>query len=181
MIKRASIIITAIVLFLLFKTTDVYADIVFPAIANQFLITFVVGLYWSVVMALLILFIEAIFIKNLLSLKYFTAFIFSFIINLISSVAGAIITAIHFGHGRNIFAYGNMKFGTYLGLIPGYILTVLLEGLVLVLFVFLLKREKKALDCFKTSVLMNFCSYLILLVGIIIVDIMTKGNNFNIR
>jgi hypothetical protein len=102
-------------------------------------------------------------------------------LNLISSVAGVIITAIHFGHGGNIFAYGNMKFGTYLGMIPGYIVTVLLEGLFLVLCVFLLKREKRALDCFKTSALMNFCSYLILLAGILIADIVTKGKNFNIH
>lgn len=179
--KRASIIIAAILSLLLFKSANVYADIVFPAIANQFAIAFVVGFYWSVVMALLILFIETVFIKNLLSLNYFTAFIFSFIINLISSVAGVVITAIPFGHGGNIFAYGNMKFGTYLGLIPGYILTVLLEGLVLVICVLLLKREKRALDCFKTSAWMNFCSYLVLLVGIIIADVLTKGNNFNIK
>jgi hypothetical protein len=181
MMKRASTITLAVLSLLLFKTADVYADIVFPAIANQFAVAFVVGFYWSVVMALLILFIEAAFIKNLLSLNYFTALIFSFIINLISSVAGVIITAIPFGHGGNIFAYGNMKFGTYLGLIPGYILTVLLEGSVLVLCALLLKRKKTALECFKTSALMNFCSYLVLLAGIIIADVMTKGNNFNIR
>ncbi|MBU0547310.1 MAG: hypothetical protein KJ710_03600 [Candidatus Omnitrophica bacterium] len=176
--KRASVIILAVALFLLFKATNVYANIVFPAIANQFAVSFVVGFYWSVVMALLILFIEAFFIRKLLSLNYFIAFIFSFIINLISSFAGVIITAFTFGHGRNIFAYGNMKFGTYLGLIPGYVLTVLFEGLILALCVSLLKREKRASDCFKISALMNFYSYLILLVGIIAADIMTKGNNF---
>jgi len=175
--KTSSIIILAVVSFLLFKATNVYADIVFPAIANQFAVSFVVGSYWSVVMALLIVLIEAIFIKQLLSLNYLIAFIYSFIINLISSAVGILITSIPY-YGENIFAYDNMRFGTYLGLIPGYILTVLLEGLLLILCVLLLKRKKKALDCFKTSALMNFCSYLILLIGIIIADVVTKGNNF---
>ena len=117
--KRSSIIIPAIVLFLLFMASNVYADLVFPAVANQFAIAFVVGFYWSVVMALFIVLIEAVFIKNLLSLNYFIAFLVSFIINFISSVTGIIISA--FFGGNNIFAYGNMRFGTYLGLIPAII------------------------------------------------------------
>ena len=77
-----------------------------------------------------------------------------------------------------VFSYGNMRLGTYLGLIPGYILTVLLEGVVLFLIARVIKRKVKIIDCAKTSMFMNFFSYLVILAGIFIVDFFTGGKYF---
>jgi len=171
---------TTILILVLFYTNNVYADLVFPAIANQFMVAFVVGFYWSILIAVTILIVEACFIKKLLSVKLFQAFWYSFLVNLGSCIVGIIIVTIPFSGGRNIFSYGNMRLGTYLGLIPGYILTVLIEGLLLIACAKTQKLNLKKVDCFRTSAVMNFFSYLILLVCIMIADSLTKGQNFHI-
>ena len=71
-----------------------------------------------------------------------------------------------------------MRLGTYLGLIPGYVSTVLLEGLLLFLITLVIKRKPLMTISMKTSAIMNFFSYMIILFGILIVDFMTKGANF---
>ncbi|MDD5596107.1 MAG: hypothetical protein PHY94_07710 [Candidatus Omnitrophica bacterium] len=165
-------------------TTFAYANVVFPAIANQFMISTVVRSYYSVLMAILILFIEAIFIRKLFSINFIWSFIISFVINLLSSIAGMALTGLTFGSGRltgiaGILGYKNMRLGTYLGLIPGYFLTVILEGCLLILVALVINSKVKRASIFKTSMTMNLFSYLVILVGIIIADIATGGKVFN--
>ena len=179
--KKIAVLATTTSLFLLSNVINAYADVVLPAIANQFAVTFAfagAGWWCSIIIGVLILIVETFFIKKLLSLNFSSAFGLSFAINFASSFAGILITSFTF-HGKNIFAYGNMRFGTYFGMIPGYAFTVLFEGLFLILCSSLLKRSKKAVNCYKTSAVMNFFSYLILLVSLIIADL-TKGQNFHI-
>ena len=159
---------------------DAHADIVFPAIANQFAVTFVIGFYWSILIALLILVIETFFIKKLLNLNIFPTIVFSFGVNLLSSIAGVLIASFAV-HGKNIFAYGNMRFGTYLGMIPGYGFSVLIEGLLLIVCASLLKRSVSLSNCLKISASMNLCSYMLLLLSIFIADFVSKGQVFNIH
>jgi len=161
---------------ILFFSKTAHADMVFPAIAHQFMIISVIPSYWPIVMAALILIVEAFFIKKLLSISFILSLINSFAINLISSIAGIFITNV-FSSG--IFAYDNMRAGTYLGLIPGYILTVLLEAALLFLITLLIKQKLKVDSLIKTTMTMNFFSYLIILLGMIIADIITKGANFS--
>ena len=172
-----------VLMALLFSTQMAYADIVLPAIANQFVVMFAfagAGWWCAIIVAFLILIVETFFIKKLLSLNSSSAFGYSFAINFVSSVAGLVITLIPFSSGKNIFAYGDMRLGTYLGMIPGYVITVLIEWLLLIWCSEALKRNNKKFDCFKTSGGMNFCSYLILLVSLIIADVLTKGQNFHV-
>ena len=180
--KRTFTKVSVIFLLVMFNAINAYADIVLPAIANQFAVSFALnGEGWgcSIIIGILILIVEAFFIKKLLFLSFSSAFGYSFAINLASSFVGILITSFAFS-GKNIFAYGNMRFGTYLGMIPGYVFTVLIEGLLLILCSALLKRSNKVSECFKTSVIMNFCSYLILLVSLIVADFLTKGQNFHV-
>ena len=173
-------VITALGLLIFVKSS--YADLVFPAIAHQFMISLVVPSYYSVIIAVLILLVESFFIQKILVINYIISFIISFIINLISSIAGVFIVTLLEGWTRDIcmglFGYSNMRLGTYLGMIPGYILTVLLEGVLLFLIALIIRNKQKIISCMKTSAIMNCCSYLIILIGVIIADIMTKGANF---
>jgi len=170
------------VVMVLFCVRDSYANLVFPAVAHQFMVSLVIPSYWSIVMALLILIVETFFIKKLFTVNYIISFIFSFIINAISSIAGAfIVTFFEFPARKisgGIFAYANMRLGTYVGMVPGYILTVLLEGVLLFLIALIMKKKLKMSPCMKTSAIMNCFSYLIIIIGVIIADIMTKGANF---
>jgi hypothetical protein len=159
-----------------------HANIVFPAIAQQFMASVVIRSYWSVVLAALIVIIETIFLKRLLSLNSGFSFLASFAVNLISSVCGIIIvTVLPIYHKGSILAYSNMRLGTYLGLLPGYLLTIVLEGLVLVWIARLIAKKVNISRCMKMSAIMNLISYLILLVGIVIADVMTGGQNFKIN
>jgi hypothetical protein len=166
---------------------DAYANVIFPAIARQFMVSMVVPSYYSVAMAVLILLIEAFFIHKLFTVNYIISFVISFIINLISSVVGAFLTGAIFGVGGRegilgILGYNNMRLGTYLGMLPGYVLTVLLEGLLLFLIGLMvnliIKRKISMAACMKTSAIMNFFSYLVIIVGVFIADLVTKGANF---
>lgn len=174
--KKINIILITILIILLSSVCNAYANIVFPAIAHQFMVSIVVPSYWSMILAILILIIESLFISKLFRLNFIFSFILSFFINLISSVSGVFITNF-FSDG--IFAYKNMKLGTYLGMIPGYVLTVILEGLLLFLISLLIKIKIRLFNCIKTSIIMNLFSYLILLAGILIADFATKGKVFN--
>jgi hypothetical protein len=179
--KRLLGIAAAASAFFLTDATDAFANLVFPAIANQFAVAFVLGSLWAALIALAILIVETLFIKKLLSCGFLSAFGDSFFVNLASSFLGIFIFGIFLGSGKGIFAYGNMRLGTYLGLVPGYVLTVLIEGLLLMACAMLLRRRLKVPDFFKVSALMNLCSYLILLASIMAADILTNGQNFNIR
>lgn len=179
--KKISIIVLIVNLLFLFNLSIAYANIVFPAVANQFMSATVLGgPYLTVSVALLILLVETFFIKRLLCSNYLAAFCVSFAINFISSVAGIFGSVFISGYleNKNIFAYGNMRLGTYFGLIPGYVLTVLLEWVVLTMFKMALKLKKTDLDCLKTSVIMNLYSYIVLFAGILIADILSSGQNF---
>jgi len=171
-----------IVFSLLFFSTKAYADIVFPAIAHQFMVGMVVPSYYSVIMAVLILLIETFFIQKLFAINYIISFIVSFIVNLISSILGVFIVGfLELGTRyicMGLFGYSNMRLGTYLGMIPGYLLTVLCEAALLFQIALMIKKKVKTTECIKTSAIMNFLSYLIILIGVIIADIVTKGANF---
>ena len=54
----------------LFFVRNSYANIVFPAITHQFMISAVVRSYWSIVMAISILIIETFFIQKLFAINY---------------------------------------------------------------------------------------------------------------
>lgn len=177
--RRLFCFLTTIVM-LLFYVEEAYANVVFPAIAHQFMVSMVVPSYYSVVMAVMILLIEAFFIRKVLTTNYIISFVISFVINLISSVIGAFLTGAIFGVGGRegifgILGYSNMRLGTYLGMFPGYVLTVLLEGLVLFLVALLIRRRSKMTACMKTSAIMNFFSYLVILIGVLAADVITKG------
>ncbi|MFA5200469.1 MAG: hypothetical protein WC442_06180 [Candidatus Omnitrophota bacterium] len=167
---------------ILFFTESLYADIVFPAIAHQFMVSLVVPSYYSIVLAVLIILVETFFIQRLFTLNFIISVILSFIINLISSVAGVFTVIFLEVWTRDIcmgiFGYSNMRLGTYLGMIPGYVLTVLLEGILLFLITPIIRKKLQIMDCIKTSALMNVCSYLIILIGVALADIITKGANF---
>jgi|GEM_PF-1866590 len=170
-----------VVLILLLISTEAHADVIFPAIANQFMVSAVVPSYWSVVMAIVILSIETFFIKKLLSTGIVSSFAGSVLVNLASSVVGVFISAFAFSaFASGIFAYKDMRLGTYLGMIPGYILTVLLEGTLLFMIALMIKKKVKMIECIRTSALMNFFSYLIILTGVFIADVVTSGGIFKI-
>lgn len=170
-------------LFCLFLTEIAYANIVFPAIAHQFMVSMVVRSYYSVVMAVLILAIEAFFIRRLFLINFIWCLILAFTINLISSVFGVILTSVFFGRGdlvgiSGILGYKDMRLGTYLGLIPGYVITFVLEGFLLALFALLIKRKLKLTSIFRASIVMNLFSYIVILLGVFIADIATRGQVF---
>lgn len=178
--KTALLIIPLLFLFLL---KSARANIVFPAIAHQFMVSVVVPSYYSVIMAVLILTIEAVFIGKLFSINFARSFVFSFIINLLSSAAGAVITSIFLGRGSlsglaGVFAYRDMKLGTYLGLFPGYVLTVIFEWFLLLLAPVAAKSMLRRGLIFKTCVIMNLSSYIILILGIFLADVLTGGEVF---
>jgi hypothetical protein len=180
-IKHLLVLFITIVM-LLFIGKNSYADIVFPAIAHQFMVSLVVPSYYSVIMAVLVLLVETLFIQKLFTVNYIFSFVISFMINLISSIVGVFVVSLFEPAmrviGIGIFGYSNMRLGTYLGMIPGYILTVLLEGVLLFLIALVIRKKSEIISCLKVSTIMNFCSYLIILIGIIIADFMTKGANF---
>lgn len=170
-------------LFSLFFIGEACANIVFPAISHQFMISMVVRSYYSVVMAVLILIVEAFFIRKLFAVNFIWSFLVSFAINLISSLIGIILTGVLFGKGSltgifGVLGYRNMRLGTYLGLVPGYLLTVILEGLLLVLIALLVRKKLGIRAIFKTSLVMNVYSYIIIALGVLIADIISKGAVF---
>ncbi|MDD5596135.1 MAG: hypothetical protein PHY94_07855, partial [Candidatus Omnitrophica bacterium] len=121
--------------------------------------------------------------RSLFSMNFIWSFIISFLLNFISSIAGVVLTSLVFGSSRlsgiaGVLGYKNMRLGTYLGLIPGYILTVILEGCLLILIALMVDNKIKKAAIFKTSVLMNLFSYIIIFIGIIIADIATGGQVF---
>jgi len=181
--KKIAIFFTLITL-LLYQYS--YANLVFPAIADQFAVGTIVPFYYSIVLAVLILSIEAFFIKRLFLINNIRSFIISFIINFISSVAGTLWAALTFGAGQEGFlailkGYEHTRIGTYLGLIPGYLFTFIFEGFLLILIGVCIKNKIGLKRAFKTSVLMNLYSYVILLIGIFIADIISKGRVFTFR
>ncbi|MCK9573048.1 MAG: hypothetical protein M0R20_01415 [Candidatus Omnitrophica bacterium] len=171
------------ILGVLFFIKNSYADMVFPLISHQFIVRLAVPPYYSIIMAALILLIEVFFIRNLFATSYIISFFFSFIVNLISSIAGVFIIFcldLLVLIGIELFSYFTMRLGIYLGIILGYVLTVLLEGVLLFPIALVIKKRVKMSSCMKTSAIMNLCSYLIILIGVIITDIFTKGANFQI-
>ena len=159
------------------------ANLVFPAIAHQFMVSAVVPGYYSVVLAILIVFAEAFFIKRFFQRGWVYGLILSFLINLFSSIAGVFIVTSLEGMTRNIsmgiFGYADMRLGTYLGMIPGYLITVVLEGFCLLGWTILVRRELLATRrLVNLPFLMNLVSYLILSLGILAADIATNGQNF---
>jgi len=166
-----------LLLLTIFNVVDAHADVVFPAISKQFAVTLVLGNYWAFLMAVTILAIEAVFIKKLFSCHIVVAFIASFGINFISSFVGILLSIFSFS-GNHIFAYGNKRLGAYLGMGPGYVMTVIIELIVLLIVMNALKQKIRFLACLKTSILMNFCSYALLLAGIFIADVLTHGDAF---
>ncbi len=171
------------VLFLGFFCKETQADLVFPAITHQFAASLVIPSYYSILLAVFVLLIEAYFIKKFFSRTFFYGFGLSFLINLFSSILGFVIVSCLESWARDIsigiFSYDNMRLGTYLGMIPGYGITVLVEWLMLLAWVKLFCRNKfEPKNLFKLSLIMNFCSYLVLLFGILMADIITHGRNF---
>lgn len=161
------------------------ADLVFPAIVNQFMISGVVPSCYSVILAILVLLIESYFLNKFWNKNWFVSFVLAFMINLLSSIAGIFILMRYWflfiprEITSGIFEYTNMRLGTYLGMIPGYFLTVLVEWILLMLLAKIFFRGKSGLKpLLKLSATMNAFSYLILLLGIAIADILTKGQNF---
>ena len=180
---KKSIVLPVFLLFFVSWLGFAYADLVFPAIAHQFMVSMVVPSYYSIILAVMILAIEAYFIKKLFAVSFVFSFVLSFIVNLISSAAGAFLTTIFFGRGglegiMGILGYRDMRFGTYLGLVPGYIFTVILEGFLLILSGKLINKETRLKPVFKTSTFMNLYSYAIILISIVFADILTKGKVF---
>ncbi len=125
----------------------------------------------------MILLIETYFIQELFSCKFIPGFVLSFLINFASSLAGIFLLALPFV-SANVLAYGNMRLGTYLGLVPGYLFTVIIEILLLLFIVFSLKQKVKNKEVIKVSFIMNFFSYVIIVTGIAIADYLTKGEIF---
>lgn len=155
------------------------ANIVFPAISHQFMMTMVTAQY-SVLLAAVILAVETFFIKKILNIGVFVSFLFSFLVNLVSSFVGVMLTAVLFGRsGSGIFGYSNMRLGTYIGLIPGYMLTVVIEWLILFFLVKAADKNVRAGTVFKSSLIMNFFSYCVIFLGVAAADLITKGEIFN--
>jgi hypothetical protein len=171
-------LIIVILLFLLGLSSEAYANIVFPAISHQFTITVIIGRSPSLFVAILILLVEAMFIKKLLSMAFLKAFALSFLVNLITSVIGFFLLSFAFSGSGHIFTYGNMKLGTYLGLIPGYILTVLIEGFLIKLLPLIRRKNIGFKSAFKTVAIMNAASYAIIFASVLIADLVTKGGCF---
>lgn len=151
-----------------------HANLVLPAIANQFAVSFAVPFYWSVALAVLILVVEAVFIGRQLALDFISSFVAAFLINLATSVLGVVVSVIPFGSGKNIFAYGDMRFGTLAGMVPGYVFTVLVEWGLLLLGSKISARGRSADGCFKTSAVMNLYSYALLAGAVILADMMKR-------
>ncbi len=169
-------IFSLMLLLILFSASVARANIILPAVANQFAVSFVVSFYWSVLLALAILSIETLFIRNCLSIKIAASFFVSFLLNFASSVAGVFIMSMTFV--IPVFQYENMRLGTYLGMVPGYLLTVLLEGIILLLIVWIFRKKKTAAGVMKVTAIMNFFSYLLILTGVLLADVLTGGKNF---
>lgn len=155
---------------------EAYANMIFPAVSRQFASYFVTG-YYSIAIAIAILAIEARFLQKLLSFRYVWAFVLSFICNTISSFSGFYWSTIF--PNSSIFAYGNMRLGTYLGLIPGYALTVVVEGIFLTVLFCLITEKTRPRTVFKTSMIMNLASYGILLIAILCADWLSHGKIFS--
>lgn len=172
-----------LVLFFILICQKAQANIVFPAIAHQFMVSLVIPSYYSVLLAVLVLLVEAYFIKKFFQKNWIFALGWSFLINFISSIAGVfIVTFLEYPTRAlcmGIFGYSNMRLGTYLGMVPGYFITVLIEWLLLLLLTKLFFKNKyEPMNLFNLSLIMNICSYLLLLAGIFLADIMTNGQNF---
>lgn len=181
MIKNILLPITA--LLFIFLHSNAYANMTFPAIAHQFMVSNVVPFYYSVLIAILILAIETYFIKKLLSCRLIQGFTLSFVVNLASSIVGLLLSGIILAISplaARYLGYGNMRLGTYLGLMPGYILTIIIEGIFLLVIAHLMHKEVPRKAVFRISVFMNLFSYFVLLAGILISDILTKGEIFGI-
>ena len=182
---QKNLTIILVIIFTLSYIRSAHADLAFPAISHQFAVSMVIPAYYSIVLAVLILFIEGYFIKEFLLKSWIYGFGVSFLINLFSSILGIFITSflevMTRGICKGIFGYNNMRLGTYIGMIPGYGLTVLVEWLMLLCWVKCLCKNKfEPKNLFILSSKMNFFSYLILLAGIFIADVMTKGQNFRV-
>lgn len=171
------------VLFVVFLCEKAQADIVFPAIAHQFAVSLVIPSYYSILLAVAVLIIEGFFIKRFFIKNWFYSLGLAFLINFASSILGVFIVSFLEFFTRSIcmgiFGYANMRIGTYLGMMPGYVITVLVEWLLLLNWTLLrCKNRFESKNLFKLSLMMNFSSYLILLLGIFLADILTHGKNF---
>jgi len=157
----------AIVAFL-FISKDAYANIMVPSVMHQFMSFHWLGLF-SIFVGVTIITIESFFVRKLLSIKRFRAFRISFFINAASTLLGPIL--IYFFYSALSF-YGlpfNYDFYskeevTWQAFIPGYVLTIIVEGLILLQYVWIIKREIQIKEVFKTALIMNFFSYLILMI-----------------
>ena len=147
------------------------------------MVSLVVPYYYSVLLAIAVLFTEGFFIKKYFQKNWVYGFGVSFLINLISSVLGFLILAFLEYPTRaicmGIFGYENMRLGTYLGMIPGYFVTVVVEWLFLLCWARLFCKDKfEPKKLINLTIIVNFFSYLVLLGGVFIADIMTHGQNF---
>ena len=161
---------------------EAQANLVFPAIAHQFMVSLVVPSYYSVVLAILVLFVEALFIRKFFQRGWIYSFGLSFFVNLTSSIVGVFVVTYLEGMTREVcrgtFGYSNMRLGTYLGMIPGYFITVVLEGMLLLGSSKLFGINLNTRGIGKLSFMMNLCSYTVLFLGILFADLLTGGQSF---
>lgn len=175
--KRILSLIAVLSLVWILFTANVYADFTLPMQVVTILRFGYVGLWFSILSVALVITVEAYCIKKLLSTTFRAACGWSFIINAITSCMGFFLLFFplpFLDYAAKIL--GEWFAGVFFGLLPGYILTVAVEGLLLIGCSAILKRGRKAFDCYKTSVVMNFYSYLFLASSLIIAEFIKWGN-----
>jgi hypothetical protein len=171
------------VLFLGLLCGKAQSNVVFGNALHEFSVSLIAPLYYLILLAIFVLFAEGYFIKKFFFKKILYGFGLAFLINFFSSILGVFIVNFLNFLTRHIcglfFGYSTMKLGTYIVMIPGYVITVLAEWLLLLVWAKLFCKNKfEPKNLFKLSLIMNFCSYLVLLLGIFLVDIITHGQNF---
>lgn len=170
-VRRTNILLRATVLFALFSR-DAYANIVMPLVYYQFKFIDFLGRVWSVVIILLILTIETYFIRKLYQRNLLFCFVIACLANLLSCLFGIFVFSCAI-QSFNRFSQGEFLFSTwgiYVSFVPGYLLTVAIEWLILMLpLSFRINEKKKMGRSLKTSVFMNLYSYLLLVAAVTIV------------
>lgn len=177
--KKAMLASAIFSLFMLIDIANAYADISLPVVVGKFITLPFESRGWlcSIIVVILIIAIETFFVRKLLSLSFLSGFRFTFIINFVSSLFGFIITSIPIYYTKHPPPYHDNMELFIMGMVPGYLITVLLEGLILIACSSGLQLRNRTFDCFKTSALMNFFSYLILLASVIIFDLLIQMHN----
>ena len=154
---------------------NAYANIMVPPVMHQFMSFHWLGLF-SIFIGIAIIIIESFFIRKLLSTKSYRSFQISFFINAASTLLGPVL--MYFFYSA-LYFYG-IPFGSYdkettwLAFIPGYVLTIIVEGLMLAQYAWIIKKEIQIKEVFKTATVMNFFSYLILMVTFAISPFVAK-------